>query len=295
MSSTIGSHVSRHDVTGWSATVYRSVASYVYSPEATASVLQSLDANPGERILDLGCGSGDVTVKIAHLVGPEGIVVGVDLSENMIAMARETTMLPDIHLIVGDIQEREFLKKLPTDFVGDCDKVFSNAALHWCSRDPLAVLVNVHRILKEGGLFVAEMGGHGNIAGVRDALHAALRKRGIDPIARDPWFFPTPEEYTALLRSAGLEPFHVSLRPRSTSFGDLAGWIRLFGGTFLEGIGSKDKQELVNEVVASCRESGACHWDDEKMLWNLEYVRLRVVAAKAGIHGDLQDGRNRLG
>lgn len=119
--------------------------------------------------------------------------------------------------------------------------------------------------------------------GVRDALHAALRKRGIDPVSRDPWFYPTPDQYIELLRSAGLVPLQVSLHPRATPFADLAGWIRLFGGKFLEGIKSEDELELVDEVVASCREStsGACHWDEEKKLWYLDYVRLRIVAVKA--------------
>jgi SAM-dependent methyltransferase len=79
-------------------------------------------------------------------------------------------MLPDTHLIVGDIQDRKFLEELPPGMVGKCDKIFSNAALHWCSKDPLAVLVNAYNLLKGGGLFVAEMGGHGNIAGTTPNL-----------------------------------------------------------------------------------------------------------------------------
>lgn len=214
-------------------------------------------------------------------------------------------MFPNTHLIVGDIQDRKFLGELPSDLVGKCDKIFSSATLHWCSKDPLAVLVNVHQLLKEGGLFVAEMGGKGNVAGmtpspdiseamaaeyafyglgVRDAIHTALRKRGIDPVARDPWFYPTPDEYIGLLRSASLVPLQATLHPRATPFADLAGWIRLFGGKFLEGIKSEDEPEFVNEVVASCRESGTCHWDEEKQLWYLDYVRLRIVAAKVQDH-----------
>ena len=76
-------------------------------------------------------------------------------------------MIPDTHLIVADIQGREILERLPPDFVGKCNKVFSNAVLHWCSKNPLAVLVNVHKILEGGGVFVAEMGGHGNIASTK--------------------------------------------------------------------------------------------------------------------------------
>lgn len=84
MSRTTGSHGACHDNTGWSATEYRAIASYVYSPEATAPILQLLGASPGDKVLDLGCGSGEVTTEIARLVGPDGIVVGVDLSEDMV-------------------------------------------------------------------------------------------------------------------------------------------------------------------------------------------------------------------
>lgn len=122
--------------------------------------------------------------------------------------------------------------------------------------------------------------------GVRDALHTALRKREIDPVARDPWFYPTPDQYIGLLKTAKLVPLQVSLHPRVTPFGDLARWIRLFGGKFLEGIKSEDEPKLVNEVVASCRESGTCHWDEEKKLWYLDYVRLRIIAMKARDHDD---------
>jgi SAM-dependent methyltransferase len=82
-----------------------------------------------------------------------------------ITKAREITKLPDTHLIVGDIQGPGFLGDLPPDFVGKCDKIFSSAALHWCNKDPFGVLVNAHKILKRGGIFVAEMGGHGNVSG----------------------------------------------------------------------------------------------------------------------------------
>ena len=123
--------------------------------------------------------------------------------------------------------------------------------------------------------------------GVRDALHDALRKRGMDPVARDPWFFPTPDQYMGLLRSACLDPLRASLHRRATPFADLAAWIRLFGTKFLEGIDPDDEQDLVNEVVARCRESGVCNWDEEKKLWYLDYVRLRVVAVKEGGHGDM--------
>jgi tRNA A58 N-methylase Trm61 len=84
MSRTFGSDFAHRDITGWSATEYRTVAPYVYAPEATAPILQLLGASPGDKVLDLGCGSGEVTAEIASLVKPDGIVVGVDSSEDMV-------------------------------------------------------------------------------------------------------------------------------------------------------------------------------------------------------------------
>jgi SAM-dependent methyltransferase len=84
MGRTTGSDSPYRDNTGWSATEYRAIASYVYSPEATGPILQSLGASPGDKVLDLGCGSGEVTAEIARLVEPDGIVVGVDSSEDMV-------------------------------------------------------------------------------------------------------------------------------------------------------------------------------------------------------------------
>lgn len=84
MGGTTGTHGAYRDNTGWSATEYRAIASYVYSSEATSQILQSLGASPGDKVLDLGCGSGEVTAEIARLVGPDGSVVGVDSSEDMV-------------------------------------------------------------------------------------------------------------------------------------------------------------------------------------------------------------------
>jgi precorrin-6B methylase 2 len=81
-------NVNNADTTELSATIYNKVAPYVYSPEATAPILQALGASPGDRILDLGCGSGEVTAEIMRLVEPRGVVVGVDLSESMVGRHR---------------------------------------------------------------------------------------------------------------------------------------------------------------------------------------------------------------
>ena len=74
----------QRDGTGWSASTYNKVAAFVYSDAYTSPVFELLAAKPGEHILDLGCGSGELTKKLAQAVGSEGIVVGVDASDSMV-------------------------------------------------------------------------------------------------------------------------------------------------------------------------------------------------------------------
>lgn len=105
------------------------------------------------------------------------------------------------HLLVADLQMPSFpvgtLPEFPAELVGEkFDKVFTTATLHWCSRDPKQALLNAHRMLRSGGRIVGEMGGYGNVEGVRAVLHKVLGQRGINATERDPWFFPSVESYT---------------------------------------------------------------------------------------------------
>jgi hypothetical protein len=111
MSRTTGSDIAHRDITGWSATEYRRVAPYVFAPEATAPILSSLGASPGDKVLDLGCGSGEVTAEIARLVRPDGIVVGVDSSEDMVnhyLLLTSVRMLTVSHRLRGPARQRCF-------------------------------------------------------------------------------------------------------------------------------------------------------------------------------------------
>ena len=67
----------------WDPNAYNKVASFVYSNKFTAPVLELLDARPGERILDIGCGTGELSLELRRIVGHDGIVLGVDASESM--------------------------------------------------------------------------------------------------------------------------------------------------------------------------------------------------------------------
>lgn len=131
---------------------------------------------------------------------------------------------------MSDVQDLQFPPGLHSDFHNGYDAVFTNAALHWCKRNPRGVLESVKRILKPGGRFVGEMGGFMNCVGefyvgithdiiilimfskgVRSAIHATLKRRGYDPVPLDPWYFPSAEEYKSVsLRSKNLLLFFGS-------------------------------------------------------------------------------------
>jgi SAM-dependent methyltransferase len=156
-----------------------------------------LAPKPGERILDLGCGDGVLTKKLADM-GCE--VVAVDSSAPQIEAARKLGL--NAFAISGE--------DLP--YNEEFDAVFSNAALHWIKRADV-MLAGVYRSLKLGGRFVAECGGHGCIHKIRTALVQALDRRGLDGEARVPWYFPTPGDYATRLESAGFRVDSIALTP----------------------------------------------------------------------------------
>ncbi|KAF9220491.1 S-adenosyl-L-methionine-dependent methyltransferase [Gyrodon lividus] len=256
----------------YTADHYAKTASFVFSEEFTAPIISWLNASPGDRIIDLGCGSGELTVKIQDAVGADGFVLGVDYNEDMISKAstngvRNTFIcdVQDFWLPPGISQEKSF------------DSAFSNAALHWCKRNPAGVLEGLKRVLKKGGRFVCEMGGYTNCIGVRICLYHAVRKRGFDPEAMDPWYFPTIEEYQTLLQTAGFRVESISLVPRLTPLNDggLRAWLQLFArGTFLKGFNDVDAETIIEEVVQMCE----IDYKDQSGNWSLMYVRLRFAA-----------------
>ncbi|KZV63192.1 S-adenosyl-L-methionine-dependent methyltransferase, partial [Peniophora sp. CONT] len=266
------------DSSGWSANAYNSAAHFVYSAKNTANVLGLLDAQPGERIVDFGCGSGEVTIELVKAVGEKGHVAATDISSSMIEKAAKNTGLPSSHLIVGDLQDPTLIDRFPSEFIGHTDKVFTTATLHWCKRDPKAVLEGAARLLRPGGIVVGEMGGAKNIDTVRSALHSALKKRNIDPSPRDPWYFPSDSEYSEVIQAAGLKPLSVSLHPRPTPAHSVPDWIRTFAGhNLLEGLSEEDEKAIVEEATEEVQSKLT---KDEEGKWPLDYVRLRFVAVK---------------
>jgi len=116
-------------------------------------------------------------------------------------------------------------------------------------------------------------------AGIRAAIHHILRARGHDPSLIDPWYFPSADEYKALLEHQGFDVQSSSLHPRLTplSKSGLRGWLDLFGRkTFLESFNDVEADQIMSEVEEMC----GIDLKDSKGNWTVVYVRLRFAAIK---------------
>jgi trans-aconitate methyltransferase len=256
----------------YSASNYNQTAAFVYSAEYTAPILSLLKPSIGERIVDFGCGTGELTLRIQEAVGMSGFTVGIDYNNDMVSKAlvngvrhAYTSDLQNIQIPASSVLEKSF------------DAVFSNAVLHWCKQNPQGVLDGAKRLLKVGGRFVCEMGGFMNCIGVRIGLHRAVKRRGYEPDKMDPWYFPTIEEYQGLLQSAGFRVNTISLVPRLTPLldGGLRGWLQLFvRRTFLKEFNDQEAAAIIDEVVDMCE----VDMKDKEGNWALMYVRLRFLA-----------------
>ncbi|KAK3069872.1 hypothetical protein LTR53_011459 [Teratosphaeriaceae sp. CCFEE 6253] len=269
----------------WSAEKYSAAAGFV--PKLTTTVLGLLDVQHSDRILDIGCGDGQLTVQIAAAAS-SGQVLGLDASQSFISTAQEKHSGKNLTFRLQDCTQ---LGQCPEAVDGSWDKVFSNAALHWILRNPatrVAVFRDAHRALKPGGRLVFEMGGKGNVAEVQAAFTAALTHAGLSiDEAREakPWFFPSPEWMSQTLSSVGFEVERSELEYRPTKCseetadgsGGLVGWLRLMGAQFLEAVPEGKREAVLKEVCEICE--GIVTREEDGSKW-LGYTRLRAVARK---------------
>lgn len=250
----------------WNPQHYDRAGAFV--PRFGADLLELVNARPGERILDLGCGTADLTQSLAE---SGALVIGLDASPEMVLEARRKH--PTLDLRHGDGQA--------LSFEGEFDAVFSNAALHWMPRAD-DVAHGVARGLRPGGRFVAEFGGARCVQTVRDAMAQALTELAVAgedvPSPAGPgWYFPTAAEYAAVLDRAGLFVHALNWFERPTRLAGEAGlehWLELFCLPLLSALGPR-RAELVAAVARRCHASLFRDGD-----WWLDYTRLRVVATK---------------
>jgi trans-aconitate methyltransferase len=250
----------------WNAKLYDGTQSFVW--KLGEDMVELLAPRKGERILDLGCGTGHLTARISA-AGAE--VVGMDSSAAMIAQARANH--PTLHFETGDATYFAFRHPF--------DAVFSNAALHWIKNAGGAISC-IWLALRPGGRFVAEFGGKGNVESVLDAAPEVLREAGYAYSEElNPWYFPTAAEYRALLEDHGfgVEYLHDFDRHTPLEGGDEAMrvWIDVFAGSFLRDVPQQDRLRLVDALEERLRPQ---LYKDGR--WTMDYHRLRVVASKRG-------------
>lgn len=245
----------------WNAEEYARHAHFV--PEFGKALVRLLDPRPGERVLDLGCGDGVLTMEIA---ARGAHVLGVDRSPELVEAARARGL--EVRLI--DARHLEFHSEF--------DAAFSNAVLHWIL-EPDEVIAGVKRALKPGGRFVAEFGGHGNVAAITVALLSVLRESGIDAWEDLPWYYPTAEEYRERLERQGFRVHFIDLIPRPTALPTgIEGWLDTFAKPFLTRLPEEFRAQAKSRVVTLLHPV-LC---DRHGNWTADYVRLRFFAEARG-------------
>lgn len=243
----------------WNTKTYAENARFV--SDLGMPVVEWLKPQAGERILDLGCGDGALTLKIQEL-GCE--VVGVDASPDFVQFAQSLGL--DARLLDGHA----------LDFNAEFDAVFSNAALHWM-KQPNQVIESIWRALKSGGRFVGEFGGDGNVAKIVAALQTALKQRGVDPEPLNPWYFPTVEDYQTRLQAKGFRVNEIVLISRPTPLPtNLRGWLATFANPFITAIPTTEQDAFLAEVTDLLKPD-LC---DVSGQWIADYMRLRFSAVK---------------
>lgn len=258
------------DGNAWDPDDYDGAHDFVH--EYGRDLLGLLDPQPGESVLDLGCGTGHLTAEIADCGAS---VLGIDAAPEMIDQATE--QYPELRFERADMREY-----VPGETF---DGVFSNAALHWVAgRDHDAVLTTVADALDEGGRFVAEFGGRGNVQAITDALAAELDDRGYD--VEHPWYFPSVGEYATRVESHGLEVTFARLFNRPTELDGgadgLRNWIGMFGDEFFEQVPDGEREAVLDGVEDRLQ---AALFDPETETWTADYRRIRLVAQKTATQG----------
>jgi len=241
----------------WDPQAYQHKHSFVW--HFGASLLELLQPRAGERILDIGCGTGQLTAEIARS-GAQ--VIGLDKSSEMLSEARRN--FAGLRFEQGDASDFRFPEKF--------DAVFSNAALHWV-RDQAGAAKSMAGALRPGGRMVVELGGKGCIATVIEALRDVLGSRA-DELC--PWRFPSIGEFAPLLEQSGLEVQQAFLFDRPTPLDGedgLDNWLHTFAGAFFHGLSDRESHDARDAIGARLR-----HKLFHDGVWTLDYRRLRIVA-----------------
>ena len=252
----------------WDATAYHRVS----GPQVSwgKKVLAGLKLRGDEFLMDAGCGTGRLTTDLLQAL-PQGRVVGVDLSQNMLATARDQ-LQPQfgnrVHFVVADLQDLPFERTF--------DGIFSTAAFHWVP-DHARLFRSLVHALRPGGWLRAQCGGGPNLARLRermDALMAAPRYARFFAHFRDPWVYNDAKTAADLMRQAGFVEVKTSLEPALTVLENLDTYSDFVGTAILRRhLEEIPDRALRTEFVAELARQAAL--DDPP--FSLDYWRLNLA------------------
>ena len=251
-------------VTSWSPTLYNQKHSFVY--HYGESLVKELNSQPNEQILDLGCGTGELTQQIS---ASGACAIGIDSSAELIATAQQR--FPNIEFRRQDAAQLSDTEQY--------DAIFSNAVLHWI-KDQSAVTRGMFQVLRPGGRLVAEFGGQGNVQTIVNALRETLWQYGYEQQATvEPWYFPSVGQHASLLETHGFRVQWMHHYDRPTELADtedgIVDWLRMFAGSFLLGIATDKQDAILDEVQEKLRTE---LYREGK--WYADYQRLRFRAVR---------------
>jgi trans-aconitate 2-methyltransferase len=239
-------------------------------------LLDKIALSGNKRVLDLGCGDGKITAEITRRV-PNGSVLGIDKSEDMIRFAQEhyrPDVLPNLKFLLLDARNLYFDQEF--------DVVFSNAALHWVSNH-LSVLQRITKSLKHGGKVIAQMGGKGNASGILTVLDTMIRGEKWAGYFKDfsiPYTFYDDQEYKILLESAGFTVKRIELIPKHMVHNGregLAAWIRTTWLPYTRRVPEDLKSNFIDGIVDTYIQVQALH---RSGIIPVEMVRLEFEAER---------------
>lgn len=247
----------------WDANLYDGKHSFV--SKYGNRLVELLAPKQGEKVLDLGCGTGD----LANALYERGVeVVGIDISENMVKQA--ISKYPHIQFMVQDVTHLEYTSEF--------DAVFSNATLHWV-HPPIQALHGIYQSLKPSGRFVAEFGGKGNVQTITEEINRQIQTAGyLFTKEQFPWFYPSIAEYSKLMEEVGFRVTSAQHFDRPTQLegeNGLKNWIHMFAKHLFNGIPEHKTVEIVTNVETNLKNT--LYKDGN---WIADYKRIRVIGVK---------------
>ena len=248
----------------WEANLYRQKHGFVF--DYGKDLISMLNPKAGERILDFGCGTGELTAEIAQS-GAE--LVGIDASSEMIKAAQE------------QFEGINFIEARGESFIDSkqYDAIFSNATLHWIL-NPEAAISAMYSNLKPGGRLLLEMGGKGNVATIIETLQDVLEEHGyVQQSKTVNWYFPKLGTYSYFLEKNGFKVTFAHLYDRPTKLNDpntgIIDWLTMFAGKYFTGIPAEDVSSIHKIVQDRAKER--LYKDGH---FYADYKRLRICAIK---------------